>query len=117
MRDSLAYQIHNLYCAYEDLFKIVADFFENQIDESPKYHITLLKRMMINIEGIRPALLSRKSYEILEELRAFRHVFRHAYSYQLDTEKVIKLAEKAVSLKEQFLKDLSNFLNQLKEIK
>lgn len=29
--ESIAYQLHNLYCAFEDLFKIVADAFENHI--------------------------------------------------------------------------------------
>ncbi len=33
LRDSLAYQLHNLYCACEDLFFIVAKFFENRIND------------------------------------------------------------------------------------
>ena len=32
--ESIAYQLHNLYCAFEDLFKIVADTFENQKNSS-----------------------------------------------------------------------------------
>ena len=39
---SLAYRLHNLYCAYEDMFKIIARFFENQIEDFSKYHSTLL---------------------------------------------------------------------------
>lgn len=31
--ESLAYQLHNLYCAYEDLFGIISDAFENNIEE------------------------------------------------------------------------------------
>ena len=31
--ESLAYQLHNLYCAFEDLFKIIAEFFENRIED------------------------------------------------------------------------------------
>ncbi len=27
--ESVAYQLHNLYCAFEDLFKIIANAFEN----------------------------------------------------------------------------------------
>lgn len=56
--ESLAYQLHNLYCAYEDLFKIVAGFFENTIDDRKE----LLKRMTLSIEGIRPALISEESF-------------------------------------------------------
>lgn len=38
---------HNLYCAFEDLFKIVAETFENHIQDKSKYHQELLKRMDI----------------------------------------------------------------------
>ncbi len=109
IKDSLAYKLHNLYCAYEDFFKIIAEFFENQIDDKKKYHILLLKRMSIKIEGIRPALLSKETFKILDELRAFRHLFRHAYSYELDPEKVLKLAKKMTNLKMLFLKDWEKF--------
>lgn len=29
--ESLAYKLHNLYCAFEDMFKIVGRHFENQV--------------------------------------------------------------------------------------
>lgn len=53
MIESLAYQLHNLYCAYEDLFKIVTDTFENNIEEGVTWHKELLRRMSISIKGIR----------------------------------------------------------------
>ena len=86
--ESLGYQLHNLYCAFEDLFKIVAATFENHIEDKNRYHLELLKRMAIPIEGVRPALLSQKNYTLLDNLRSFRHFFRHAYSYELDERKV-----------------------------
>ena len=42
--DSLAYQLHNLYSAFEQLFEEVARFFENRVDEA-RYHADLLRRM------------------------------------------------------------------------
>jgi hypothetical protein len=54
--ESLGYQLHNLYCAFEDLFKIVSETFENHIQDKSKYHQELLKRMTISIEGVRPPL-------------------------------------------------------------
>ncbi len=87
--NSLAYKLHNLYSAYEDLFKLVARFFENQIADISGYHTELLNRMRLQIEDVRPKLLSDGSFMLLDELRGFRHVFRHAYSYKLDAERVI----------------------------
>ncbi len=106
---SSAYKLHNLFSAYEDMFKLIAKFFENQIEDITKYHTGLLKRMLIGIEGVRPKLLSESTYRILDELRGFRHVFRHAYSYELDAERVIKMAEKSIKLKDGFLKDFETF--------
>lgn len=114
LTDSLAYKLHNLYSAYEDLFKMVARFFENQIEDFSRYHTSLLKRMLIEIEGIRPNVLSEESFKILDELRGFRHVFRHAYSYGLDAERIIKLAEKSVRLEETFSKGFEDFKNKLR---
>lgn len=111
---NLGYKLHNLYSAYEDLFKLVAGFFENQISDSAKYHIDLLKRMLIEIEGIRPHILTDESFRILDELRGFRHIFRHAYSYTIDSERLMKLAEKSFDLKEVFTKDFNGFKEKLK---
>jgi hypothetical protein len=47
--ESIGYQLHNLYCAFEDLFEIVAKTFENNIHEKVRYHLELLKRMTIAI--------------------------------------------------------------------
>ena len=111
--ESLAYQLHNLYCAFEDLMKIVADFFENHIDDSAHYHSALLWRMKMPIEGVRPALLSETSYKLLESLRAFRHVFRHAYSYELDPKKLALVVEDALKLRGLYQRDIDRFLEQL----
>ncbi|SFM80854.1 hypothetical protein [Thermodesulforhabdus norvegica] len=111
--ESLAYQLHNLYCAFEDLFRIVADFFENRIEDRARYHSELLWRMKLSIEGVRPALLSEESYRLLDSLRAFRHFFRHAYSYELDPKKVALVVEDALKLKELYRREIERFLEQL----
>lgn len=92
----LAYQMHNLYSSFEDLFKEIAVTFENNIDRQSGYHKNLLLRMKIPIPGIRPGILSDKSHSVLGELMGFRHVFRHAYDYSLSTEKLETLRRKVL---------------------
>jgi len=111
--ESLAYQLHNLYCAYEDLFKIVAEYFENQIEDETRWHQELLWRMTLSIEGVRPALLSRESFRLLDSLRAFRHFFRHAYTYELDPRKVRLVLEDALAVRKKVLDDVHRFLQAL----
>jgi len=111
--ESAGYWIHNLYCAFEDLFKLVSAFWENSLKDNGDYHVNLLKRMMIEIEEIRPSLLSLESYEYLNELRGFRHVFRHAYVYGLDDERVLYLIRKTMSKKTMVLTDLREFRDKI----
>lgn len=113
--ESLAYQLHNLYCAYEDLFKIVAAAFENNIEEGITWHKELIRRMTISIKGIRPNLICEESMNLLSELRSFRYFFRHAYGYELDPAKVKLVLEKAIRLKEIFIKDADKFLGNLEK--
>jgi len=108
--ESLAYQLHNLYCAFEDLFKIIAVSFENNIEDKTRYHAELLKRMALTIEGVRPAFLSKQSLVLLDSLRSFRHFFRHAYSYDLDERKVRIVLEDAAKLRELYVRDVEGFL-------
>ena len=107
--ESAGYWMHNLYCAFEDLFKLVAGFWENTLSADGEYHVQLLKRMQLNIEDVRPALLSESSYRLLNELRGFRHVFRHAYNYGLDDERVNSLLRKILDQKGAVVKDLNTF--------
>ncbi len=112
--ESLAYQLHNLYCAFEDLFKIVADNFENTIEDKARYHIELLRRMSIPIEGIRPPLLTEDATRFLDELRSFRHLFRHAYSYEIDPRKLKIVLEDVQKLKNVYKNIVANFIEKLK---
>ena len=111
--DSLAYQLHNLYSAFEQLFDEVARFFENRIDEA-RYHADLIRRMRLEIRGIRPALLCEATASDLDELRRFRHLFRHAYAMDLDPTKVAKLAAKALGIRGAFGQDFERFLTRLR---
>jgi uncharacterized protein YutE (UPF0331/DUF86 family) len=103
------YMLHNLYSALEDLFQEIVKIFENSIDDPSKYHRELLKRMSIEVPGIRPSLLSRQSQEILDELRGFRHVFRHSYSYGIDADKVKILKAKILEGWPDVEKDIQQF--------
>jgi hypothetical protein len=107
--ESIGYWLHNLYCAYEDLFKIICSFWENNISSNSGYHTSLLRRMVFAIEGIRPALLSKDSLRVLDELRGFRHMFRHAYSHGLDEERIIILLNRIKLSNSMINKDLGNF--------
>ncbi len=111
--ESLAYQLHNLYCAFEDLFELVAERFENNLETGGTYHMALLQRMAIDIEGVRPALVDEPTLRLLDNLRGFRHVFRHAYSYVLDERKVRLVLDDARALREVYRQQVEAFIRRL----
>jgi uncharacterized protein YutE (UPF0331/DUF86 family) len=111
----LGYQIHNLYCAVEDIFKEVVKTFENKIEDFTKYHRELLRRMILEIPGIRPKLLTKESYNLLDEIRGFRHIFRHAYDYELSSKRLRELREEILQGWEKVDEDLKRFEQFLKE--
>jgi len=117
-RDSLifcSYGLHNLYCALEDIFKEVSRVFENTIVDTERWHREVLVKMTLEVEGIRPRLISEESFIIIDELRAFRHFFRHAYGIPIDNERVKRLVEKTIGMKNKLKKDLNSFIDQLKK--
>ncbi len=72
--ESVTYQIHNFYNAVEDLLRLVATQFENQIADTARWHQLILQRMTHEIPAIRPALLSQSSFEALKR-RSFKYRF------------------------------------------
>lgn len=102
------YYLHNLYNAFENICLNVARAFENQISGS-QWHSALLKRMTLDIESIRPRLLSAEVYQCLDELRRFRHVFRNAYTIELDPQRMAIVITQAQKLEKLYKTDLSQF--------
>ncbi len=111
-----AYYLHNLYNAFENIFRLVATSFENHIPDASRWHSLLLERMARDIKGIRPRLLSKMALESLDELRRFRHLFRHLYRYDLKPKGVRQALEQAYQLQTVYSEDLDRFINFLDEL-
>ncbi|MGA1867153.1 MAG: hypothetical protein ACMUJM_01260 [bacterium] len=62
----IGYYLHNFYNGYENIFKSIARFFENDLSVD-SWHRDLLKRMKITIKGYRPAVINDELYLILDD--------------------------------------------------
>jgi hypothetical protein len=76
----IAYHLHNLYNAFENIFQNVAAVFENSVDDEGRWYAQLLERMRLDAMPLRPAVIDDRAHDALVELRRFRHLFRHAYT-------------------------------------
>lgn len=106
----VAYYLHNLYSAFESIFQRIAEVFGNHISERAGWHADLLRRMKLEVEGLRPRVISDETYDCLDELRRFRHLFRGAYRLHLDPERLIVVRTKAMRLRGVYQADLERFV-------
>ena len=72
--------------------------------------------MSLEIEGIRPAVLDPSDVGIIDDLRAFRRVFRHIYQTELDREKVILVNQRIAEALKRFRSAHVNFIQNLDNI-
>lgn len=86
--DSCAHHLSRGYNVIEQMGVRTAKAFENSLDDDKGWHTELIRRLSLRIPGVRPALFSEEIRQPLQELRAFRHVFVHAYDLQVDPDKL-----------------------------
>ncbi len=103
---ALAATLHSFYTGVENIFKRVAVELDGAPVRGDAWHRELLLRMKTPALR-RPALLSEELHDTLPEYLRFRHVFRSAYSFDLDWRKMSPLT---LRLEETFQK-LENALD------
>ena len=111
----LAYTIVNLYNLMENYFLRVAKCFENNIDRL-NCHKDLVRRMALDIDGVRPALLAMVDVALIDELRAFRHVFRHIYQSELDVDKLKLVDSRTPKAVDAFRSAHERFVDKLDQL-
>jgi hypothetical protein len=102
-----AVALHHAYCAVEAILDRVARMLEGSLPGGADWYVALLETMSLDIEGVRPAVLSQSSLPLLRRLLSFRHFFRHAYSTALDAERLSALRQDALDLGPMLEKDLA----------
>ena len=111
-RGAIGYILHSFYNGCENIFKSIARFFENDLGPQ-SWHKDLLKRMNLEIPGIRPKLIDDELFRLFDDFRAFRHKFRHLYSFELDWERECLVAGKFPATVKKFRTQVNEFLKEL----
>jgi hypothetical protein len=108
-----AYLLHNVYCALENAFEQISRTFENHIADPAQWHRELLGKMFLEIPTVRPAVLPAGLRGFLNDLCGFRHLFRHAYDFQLEREKLNLLTRDWAGGRLELLAALTRFRDNL----
>ncbi|NWF75124.1 MAG: hypothetical protein HXY53_00880 [Nitrospirae bacterium] len=114
--ESLALKLHNFYTGYERIFQKIADELNVGVPHSWDWHKRLLKSMSLEIENIRPPVISKDTSKLLEEYLAFRHVIRNIYGFEIDSERLTSLVEKIYGTHERLREEINSFIRFLKKL-
>lgn len=111
-----AVALHHAYGAVESALIRIARLLEGEAPTGPDWHQALLASMALEIESIRPPVLSPETLADLRMLLSFRHFFRHAYSVQLDPERLEELRSVAIRLRTSLRADFARLDDLLREL-
>ena len=106
----VAFHLHALYTAVENIFRNIARAFENTLDETAGWHTELLRRMRLDLSPVRPAVIDDSTFEALDELRGFRHVFRSVYRLRLDPRRLSIVFDFAWRMRQPLATQIDDFL-------
>ena len=81
--DSVALNLHAFYSGVERLFELIARHVDRTLPDSDTWHRDLLYQMADDLPEARPAVVSQKTMQSLDEFRRFRHVVRRVYTINL----------------------------------
>jgi hypothetical protein len=101
-----AVALHHGYGAIESALERVARSVEGGLPTGRDWHVALLESMALDIEGVRPRVLSPESLRLLRSLLAFRHFFRHAYAVSLEAPRLEALRADMLALRAPLERDL-----------
>lgn len=110
---SLGFALHNFYNGVEQILEEIAKEVDGARPSGDGMHSELLDQMAQPTAN-RPAMVPEESWEQFQDLRRFRHMFRHAYGVELRIEIIMAKFENAQNvIWPQFLTSLEQLHQQL----
>jgi hypothetical protein len=105
---ALATMLHSLYTGIENIFKRIALEIDDSIPSGYASHSELLAAMTQSTQH-RPSVISDDLRTRLGAYLSYRHVFRHAYSFQLEWGKMRDLVLQSEETWQQLQNELDQF--------
>lgn len=114
--DGLALNLHSFYAAMESCFEDIARTVDGGVPGGANWHQELLQQMAAHMKGLRPPVIGRATRECLDEYRAFRHLVRNIYTFNLKPERLEALADDADACFVLCKQDMEQFIDFLREL-
>ena len=101
--------LHSFYNGIENIFEIIAKHVDGEVPTGNKSHQELLHQMASE-NAHRKEVMNEELYLRLREYATFRHFYRHAYSFQLNWEKMKPLVEDVHMVWQNLKLSLENYV-------
>ena len=112
---AIAKNLVDCYRGTENIFKAIAMDIDLRLPDGSRWHKELLTQMT-ELQAERQPVISQETFEALEELLEFRHVFRNIYEDELIYERAERHAKQVNPLFDRFSKELDVFTAWLKRL-
>jgi len=86
--DATALNLHGYYSGVERIFEHIAKEIDQSVPSGNAWHRELVFQMTMEIDHVRPPVISKSTERQLDEYRGFRHVVRNVYTYSLSQERL-----------------------------
>lgn len=113
--DGVALNLHGFYTGLEKIFEKIATTVDGSVPTASNWHQELLRQMSMEIDGVRPAVISEECRDLLEDYRGFRHVVRNIYTYHLSPSKMEPLINQVDVVMEKLSVELTEFAAFLRD--
>lgn len=111
---ALASVLHSFYNGLENIFLWIAKEIDQNVPTGDQWHRALLDQMSI-VTNNRNAVLRPETSRSLVEYMAFRHFFRHSYSFFIEWEKLEKLITPVRDTWKQAKNEMNKFIRTLSQ--
>jgi hypothetical protein len=108
--------LHDFYTGVERIFSRIAQELNGGIPNTEEWHKDLLNDMTLDLDEVRPPVISKNLYDQLIPYLRFRHLFRNLYGFELDWERMKELDENLSRISSQWLKEIHAFLDWMKSV-
>ena len=106
--------LHDFYTGLERVFSRIAEELNGGIPNTEQWHRDLLKDMSLDLEGIRPPVISQALFRDLLPFLKFRHVFRNLYRFELDWARMSALDTDFPAISARSFSEIRTFLEWMK---
>lgn len=103
------------YRGAERIFKRIALEVDERLPRGESRHKALLDQMKVEIPGIRSAVISQHTYDMLDELRSFRREVEDTYIFNLTPDRILVHVLSLPELHYSFQGDIEMFFERMKQ--